>query len=302
LIVSVDRRVAFEPAGEAPQGPTPLAPPMTPAVFRGFAELVYAETGIHLAPAKQALLVARLGKRMRALDLTRWRDYLDLVRSDAREKVQCINSITTHETHFFREPNHFELLRTSVIPALRDSAAAGLRTKHLRVWSAGCSTGEEPYSLAMLFLDLLGDWHIDILATDLSTRVVESARTGHWPLRKSSEIPREYLRRFMLRGQGAQTGVMSAGEEIRSVVRFDALNLNDARYAAPSNLDLIFCRNVLIYFDAASKRRAIARFVQHLAPTGLLFVGHSESLNGISDALRAVRPTVYALKENQRAQ
>lgn len=296
--MAVERRVAFEPGGEMPHA----IAPMSPAVFRGFAELVYAETGIHLAPAKQALLVARLAKRMRALDLVKWRDYLELVRTDAREKVQCINSITTHETHFFREPMHFEFLRTNVIPALREAAAAGLRTKQLRVWSAGCSTGEEPYSLAMLLLDLLGDWHLDILATDLSSRVVESARAGLWPIRKSSEIPRDYLRRFMLRGQNAQSGVMSAGAELRSILRFETLNLNDARYAVGSNLDLIFCRNVLIYFDQASKSRVIARLVQHLDPTGLLFVGHSESLNGITDALRAVRPTVYSHKEMQRAQ
>ncbi len=276
--------------------------PMTTAVFRGLAELVYAEAGIHLAPAKQALVVARTAKRVRSLGFTRWHDYLDLVRTDLRERVQFLNSITTHETHFFREPAHWELLRGSVVQALTEAAAAGRRTKHLRVWSAGCSTGEEPYSLAMLLLDLLPDWHLDILATDLSTRVVDAARTGLWPLRKSSEIPKDYLRRFMLKGKGAQTGVMSAGEEIRSVVRFAALNLNEPRYAAGQNLDLIFCRNVLIYFDQASKRRVIAQLVQHLAPTGLLFVGHSESLNGISDALRAVRPTVYSLKENQRAQ
>jgi len=300
LTVAMDeQRVAFEPAGELPQALRPL----TPAVFRGFAELVYAEAGIHLAPVKQALVVSRCSRRVRALGFTSWRDYLDLVQRDPRERVHFLESITTHETHFFREPNHFELLRTMVIPALIEAAAAGRRPRQLRVWSAGCSSGEEPYSLAMLLLDLLPDWHLDILATDLSARVIESARAGLWPIRKSQEIPDAYLRRFMLKGKGAQAGVMAAGEEIRAVVRFDTLNLNDARYAAGTNLDLILCRNVLIYFDQVSKRRVIERLIQHLAPAGLLFVGHSESLGGITDALRAVRPTVYSLKENhQRAQ
>ncbi|HEY0142474.1 MAG TPA: protein-glutamate O-methyltransferase [Thermoanaerobaculia bacterium] len=284
--------VAFEPAGEWTTQPLR---PITPAVFKGFAALIYREAGIHLSEAKQALLVGRLSKRVRALALPGFREYLDRVSHDATERVEMLNCIATNETHFFREPNHFVLLRERVLPNLLAAAAAGQRPKSIRVWSAGCSTGEEPYSLAMLLRDTLGDgWNIDILATDISTRVLDSARAGFWPVRKSKEIPAPYLKRFMLKGTRSQEGTMKAGEDLRGMIRFLRLNLNEEQFRVERNFDLIFCRNVLIYFDADSKRGVINRLVSHLAPKGLLFVGHAESLNGVTDAVRCVTPTVYA--------
>lgn len=302
--------IAFEPAGEWTTQPLR---PITPAVFKGFAALIYREAGIHLSEAKQALLVGRLSRRVRALALPGFREYLERVSHDATERVEMLNCIATNETHFFREPNHFVLLRERVLPNLLAAAEAGQRAKSIRVWSAGCSTGEEPYSLAMLLRDSLGDtWNIDILATDISTRVLDSARAGLWPVRKSKEIPAPYLKRFMLKGTRTQEGVMKAGEELRGMISFARLNLNDeqfrlegapARLIGARNFDLIFCRNVLIYFDADSKRGVIQRLVNHLAPNGLLFVGHAESLNGVTDAVRCVTPTVYGRPtENHHAQ
>lgn len=296
--------VAFEPGGEWAQPSRPIAP----AVFRGFAALIYREAGIHLSDAKQALLVGRLSRRVQALGLRGFREYLDRVQHDAAERLEMLNCIATHETHFFREPNHFTLLRERVLPQWLAAAAAGQRARTMRVWSAGCSSGEEPYSLAMLLRDLLPDWSIDILATDLSTRVLEKAREALWPIKKADEIPGPYLRRFMLKGTRAQIGTMTAGDEIRSLVRFERLNLNDEAYAVQGRFDLIFCRNVLIYFDTESKRRVIGRLLQQLTPDGLLFVGHAESLNGVTDAVRCVVPTVYSASHHipqeisQRAQ
>lgn len=267
---------------------------LSPAVFRGFAALIYREAGIHLTDAKQALLAGRLGRRVRALELPDLRAYLDRVQHDPAERVEMLNCIATNETHFFREPNHFVLLRDQVLPRMLAAAAAGQCAKSIRVWSAGCSTGEEPYSLAMLLLHALEGWSIDILATDISTRVLDQARAGLWPLAKSHEIPAAYLKRFMLKGTRSQEGKMKAGDELRNVIRFARLNLNDGRYAVDARFDLIFCRNVLIYFDHASKRGVVSRLLGHLAADGLLFVGHAESLNGAGDAVRCVIPTVYS--------
>jgi chemotaxis protein methyltransferase CheR len=283
--------VAFEPGGEWMQ---PMAP-MTPSLFRAFAALIYRESGIRLADAKQALLAGRLAKRIRALSLPGYYEYLERVTRDASERIEMLNCIATNETHFFREPKHFDLLRDSILPRLTSAAGAGERARRLRVWSAGCSTGEEPYSLAMLLLDRLPDWNIDILATDISTRALDAARNGVWPVKKAREIPQHYLRRFMLKGTRSQDGVMKAGDELRSVLRFERLNLNSERYGVECGIDLLFCRNVLIYFDHESRGRAVARLLSHLDPSGFLFVGHAESLNGVSDLVRCVTPTVYSL-------
>jgi chemotaxis protein methyltransferase CheR len=207
-----------------------------------------------------------------------------------------LDHVTTNETHFFREPRHFELLAEEVFPRWRAEADEGRRPRRLRVWSAACSTGEEPYSLAMAFLRAFppgSAWTADILATDLSTRVLDRARDAVWPLDKSREIPAADLKTFMLRGTGSQEGLMRAGPELRALVRFGRLNLNDASYGDLGEFDLVFCRNVLIYFDPPTKERVVGRLLGHLAPDGLLFLGHAESLSGTSLGVAPVIPTVY---------
>jgi chemotaxis protein methyltransferase CheR len=174
--------------------------------------------------------------------------------------------------------------------------AAGLRPRLIRVWSAGCSTGEEPYSIAMTLLDHFppsAGWQVEILATDLSSRVLDSARKAVWPIAKSVEIPHGYLKRFMLKGSGSQAHNMKAGPEILSVVRFERLNLNDECYAIGGRFDVIFCRNVLIYFDAQSRGRVIERLLNQLAPSGYFFLGHAETLNGVTERVRSIVPTIY---------
>ncbi len=281
------------------EAPEPSLPPLGEREFLGYQRLVYQEAGIWLSPAKRALLVGRISRRLRELGGLSFGAYLRRAEEDAEERVRLLDALCTHETHFFREPRHFELLERDVLPRWRARADTGSgEGRRVRVWSAGCSTGEEPFSLAMVLrhhLPAEEGWSIDILATDLSTRVLEQARQALWPLEKSEEIPRHYLRGYMLRGVGSQEGRMKAGPELRALVRFQRVNLNDEP-GLLGRFDLIFCRNVLIYFDAASKSRAVERLLSHLSPQGLLFLGHSESLSGLGWRVRTVTPTVYTPK------
>jgi chemotaxis protein methyltransferase CheR len=273
------------------------SPPLSEREFTGYQRLVYREAGIWLSDVKKALLVGRVSRRLRELGGRSFGDYLRQVEEDERERVRLLDALCTHETHFFREPRHFELLEREVLPRWRAQGDTGTgEGRRVRVWSAGCSSGEEPFTLAMVLRHHLpaGEgWDIQILATDLSTRVLERARQAVWPLDKAQEIPRHYLRAYMLRGVGSQEGKMKAGPELRSLVRFQRLNLNDGQ-GLVGRFDLVFCRNVLIYFDAASKARAVERLLRHLSPQGLLFLGHSESLSGHGWGVRTVMPTVYA--------
>ena len=264
--------------------------------FRLFQSLVHREAGISLSDQKRALLVGRLAPRLRALSIPSFSAYFDRVTTDREELVRMIDSVCTNETHFFREPKQFAFLENEVVPRWRTEAEHGERRREVRVWSAGCSTGEEPYSIAMSLLSHLPDWSIDITATDLSTKVLQRAANGVWPMERAAEIPVHYRKAFMLRGSGPQEGNMAARPELRALVRFLRVNLHHDSYPVAGRFDLVFCRNVLIYFDAPTKRRIIDRLLDRLDSRGLLFLGHSESLNSF-DRVRAAGPTVYALKE-----
>jgi chemotaxis protein methyltransferase CheR len=263
--------------------------------FARFQTLIHAEAGIFLSPVKQALVVSRLAKRLRALDMHSFSDYYDLVVNDAAEKVMMLDCICTNETHFFRERRHFQYLEQNVLPGWRAEAARGKRPRRMQIWSAGCSTGEEPYSLAMFLLDQLADedWTIEIVATDLSTKVLKRAVAGLWPIAKVAEIPERLLKQFMLCGTGANEGLMKAGPEITSLIRFERLNLNHEAYPVSGPFDLTFCCNVMIYFNAETKRQVLGRMIDKLSPAGYLMLGHAETLNGLGTELRPVAPTVY---------
>ena len=264
--------------------------------FRLFQSLVHREAGIHLSDQKRALLVGRIGSRVRALDLPSFGAYYDRVCADRDELVHFIDSVCTNETHFFREPKQFTFLENEWLPALRRDADAGRRRRETRIWSAGCSTGEEPFSIAMSLLAQLPDWKHEIVASDLSTKVLAKAESAIWPMERIAQVPVHYRRAFLLRGSGSQEGRVAAGDGLRALVHFSRINLNHDSYPIVGRFDAIFCRNVLIYFDAESKRRIIHRLLDRLEPNGLLFLGHSESLNGF-DRVRVAGPTVYALRE-----
>lgn len=279
-----------------------LHPAVSPALFQKFQHLIYSESGISLGPAKTALLCGRLSRRLRALNIPNLAQYYKLVvqPDQHRERVLMIDAITTNETHFFREPRHFEFLVERLFPVWRVQAAEGLRARKVRIWSAGCSSGEEPYSLAMWLAGHLPSgegWDIQIFATDISTAVLARAQAATYDIARSADIPNPLLRQFMLKGMGEQEGKMKVRRVIREMVRFERLNLNDGPYPTAS-FDLILCRNVLIYFDAASKKKVVEQLSHCLSSEGIFFCGHAENLNGFTSALRSLGSTIYCRPES----
>jgi len=188
-------------------------------------------------------------------------------------------------------------VRDTLCPRWQKEASDGQRVRRLDAWSAAASSGEEPFSLAMVLLDTLPGWELQILASDLSSRILERAREATWPIEKSSDIPPPYLKRYMLRGTGTQEGKMRAGSEIRNVVNFRRLNLNDEMWPpeAEGKFDAVFCRNVLMYFDTGRREQALRKIVKRLSPQGYLFLGDAEGLGGF-DGLRTVAPSIHAPK------
>jgi chemotaxis protein methyltransferase CheR len=273
---------------------------ITRGEFAAFQRLIQGEAGIFLSDVKKALLVSRLARRLRDLGLTTFEAYLDRVQADEVERVRMVDSICTNETHFFREPRQFDFLEQTLIPAWTSAAEEGARPRRVRAWSAACSTGEEPYSLAMVLLHHLqpaAGWHVEIVASDISTRALERAQAALWPIEKSSEIPTRYLKEFMLRGVGPQEGQMTAGESIRSVVRFQRVNLVEEPWPVRGDFDLILCRNVLIYFRAETKTRVLNCLLTLLGPSGHLFLGHAECVTVLTSSLRNAGPNVYTWLE-----
>ena len=271
--------------------------PLTAKEFALFQALIHQEAGIYLNETKQPLLASRLQSRLRALGLTSFGAYYrHLVEGHEDERVEMLNRISTNETRFFREIDQFKFLERDIFPSWIDRAASGDMKREIRVWSAGCSTGQEPYSLAMTLLTHFPQhegWKVRILATDISTRVLEQAQAGVWPRKAAEQIPLNYLKRFMLKGTRSQDGKMKAGPEIRSIVSFQRLNLNDDHYRVWGPFELMFCRNVLIYFNKESRQHVIERLLDELAPTGYFFLGRSETLICSTERVRIVSPSVY---------
>jgi len=254
------------------------------ARFQGF---ILEEAGITLGQAKKALVCGRLEKRLRHHRLGSYSDYLHLLASqcDPGEVQLAIDLLTTNETYFFREPRHFELLREQAVAARKENRA-------LRVWSAACSTGEEAYSIAMVLADLQADLPWEVLASDISTKVLQRARYGHYPDSRAAQMPAGYRQRFCLKGVGEQAGTLLVQRPLRERIEFAQINL-DRALPALARFDMIFLRNVMIYFSVETKRRVVARLLPLLKSGGYLLVGHSETLNDVTDAFTVVRPSVY---------
>jgi chemotaxis protein methyltransferase CheR len=287
--------LASAPDATRPRAAAAATRILTPREFRLFQALIQREAGIHLSDAKKVLVEGRLARRLRELQVD-FAEYYVLVETDPQERVRMLDCISTNETHFFREPRQFEFLESHVFPEWRARAESGARARRIRVWSAGCSTGEEPYSVAMAFLASFppsSGWEIEITATDLSTRVLDRAQAAVWPIDKAKEIPEAHLKAFMLRGTGPEEGRMKAGPLVRSVVHFQRLNLNAEPFTFGGRFDLVLCRNVLIYFDALSKARVVGRLLDRMERHGYLFLGHAETVTGLSARTRTVGPTVY---------
>jgi chemotaxis protein methyltransferase CheR len=269
--------------------------PLTSREFTLLRELVERETGIHLSEIKQALVHARLLARLRELRLETFTAYYERVVDPAGDElIVLIDAICTNETQFFREPSQFALLEASLVPRWIEEAEHGLRPRRLSVWSAACSTGEEPYSLAMALLSRLPpEWRLEILATDLSTKALRQAKSGVYPMARLADVPEALRRRYLLRGVGGQSGKFRVGAELQRVVAFRRENLLEEPASARARFDLVLCRNVLMYFRPETRRAVVERLVERLAPAGHFCVGHSESLHGFDGRLRTVIPTVY---------
>ncbi len=265
--------------------------------FKQYQAYIEKHTGIAFPETKKDLLYGRLAPRLRQLGVRSFRSYFNRVRENEQEAVEMLDRISTNETHFFREKKHFEFLENQILPQWSAAGMSGSRLKRVRVWSAGCSRGEEPYSLAMVLLKQLSPaagWKIEILATDLSQRVLNFAEQALWPREKAGEIPAPYLKRYMLKGRRSQNGKMRAGPELKALIQFQRLNLNDPVYPISGPFDLIFCRNVLIYFTPDAKRKIVNRLLSYLAADGFFFLGHAETLTGLADGLHTVLPSVYS--------
>ena len=256
-----------------------------------------AAAGIHLPERKTSLLLRRLGRRLREIGLANYGAYLELVRADAAERTRALDLICTNETSFFREPKQFDLLERTVLPTWRREAEVGRRDTRIRVWCAACSSGEEPYSLAMLLLDQVGDdprWQVDILASDLSSRALARAQDAIFAAAHVERgVAPERIKRYFLRGRNAHEGSLRVAPEVRALVRFQTINLVAETYPVARGLDLVFCRNVLIYFRSERRRAVVERLLGLLRSGGLLFLGHAENLAGLGVAARTVIPTVY---------
>ncbi len=257
--------------------------------------LVMEQTGIALAEHKRELVYGRLSKRLRALGLSSFAQYCAHLEQDDGELHELVNAITTNLTSFFRESYHFDFLRERLLPELLQRNAASRR---IRIWSAGCSTGEEPYSIAMTVRDVIPEsrgWDVRILATDIDSNVMARAQAGVYPAERAEQVPPGYRSRYLRRGAGENAGKVRVHDDVRALVAFRQLNLmHDWPMRGP--FDAIFCRNVVIYFDKETQRRLFERYANILCDGGYLFVGHSESLFKVSERFDLIGRTIYRKK------
>jgi chemotaxis protein methyltransferase CheR len=253
------------------------------------ARLVHQRSGITLHSGKRSLVLARLQKRLRFGGFSSFRDYLSYVESDTSgaELTALLDAIATNHTSFFREPQHFEFLRSTIVPSLPSAP--------VRIWSAACSSGEEPVTIAITLLDALEQGRhsrIRILGSDLSTKALKTATSGIYRMERVAGMPLDTLRRHFERGLGANAGQARVAAHVHRLIEYRQLNFLEAGDLG-ERFDVIFCRNVMIYFDRDIQQRVVSLLERHLVPGGHLFISHSESLNGISHGLRSVASAVY---------
>lgn len=267
---------------------------LTENEFARLAALVYAKCGLNLHQGKMHLMRARLGKRLRATGCRSFSEYFDYLinQDDGKELTEMVNAMTTNKTGFFREASHFRFLRDQIFPTLAPGPRNRLR---IRFWSAGCSTGEEPYSLAISILEFfrgVEDLDVKILGTDVSTQVLTEAQLGVYPAHKLSEVSVTLQRRYFQKGYGRLEGQFRVKDPVRRIVMFRRHNLMEI-FPQGITPDAVFCRNVMIYFDKRTQQELVQRFYDCLVPGGFLFLGHSESLAGHTHGFTYVQPSIY---------
>lgn len=262
--------------------------------FERVRQLIYNHAGISLNPSKQDMVYSRLARRLRATGINNFRDYLALLESGNEAEWQAfVNALTTNLTSFFREPHHFPLLAEHVLKQ---------KGKHpISLWCSASSTGEEPYSMAMTMVDAFNSFTppVTILATDVDTNVLAKAEAGVYPVERIEKLSDDMVKRFFLRGTGAQAGFVRVRPELRAMITFRQVNLLSNDWPVRGPLDAIFCRNVMIYFDKATQLRILERFAPLLQPDGLLFAGHSESFHNAGHVFNLRGKTVYELVKHK---
>jgi len=279
---------------------TPKKDSLSKSDFERLRRLIYAESGIHLSAEKITMLEIRLRRRLKTLGMASLGDYCDRLfsldnRSPALagELVHLIDVVTTNKTDFFRESGHFDYLVSKALPEL------GVRpgfSRSLFAWSAGCSSGEEPYTLAMVlseYAETCSGFRFSILATDISTEVLDKARMGIFKSEQARPVPAGLYRKYFMRSRDSQSDLVRVVPELRALVEFRRLNFMDETYDLPQTPEILFCRNVIIYFDRPTQERILKKLIRHLAPGGYFFAGHSESLQGMDLPLISVAPSTY---------
>lgn len=261
--------------------------------FNYIVNLVKEKTGIVLTDAKRQMVYSRLARRLRALQFDDFNSYCGLLKSgDTTELEDFVNAITTNLTAFFREEHHFSYLADTVIPELLRQDYAG---KRIRVWSAGCSTGEEPYSISMVLKESVQEsmgWDVRLLATDLDSNVLNTAKNGVYDISRVQSITPKRISRWFRKGKNSLAGKVKASDELKDIITFKKLNLmQEWPFRGP--FDVIFCRNVVIYFDKDAQRKLVDRFAGKLRDGGYLFMGHSESLFRVTDRFSLIGNTIY---------
>jgi chemotaxis protein methyltransferase CheR len=265
--------------------------PITKQEYDRIRMLLYEESGISLGDNKQSLVVSRLSKRLRELEIDSFAAYYNQVTQDdsGEEFTRMLDLLSTNKTDFFREPKHFDYLREHILPECE-------RDKRIRIWSSACSTGEEPYTIAITLHESVKNpalWDFSILASDISTRVLAHAARGLYGEDRVQAVPHDVTRRHFLKGHGESSGLVKVKPHLSKVIKFRRLNLMSDHFPIKQPLDLIFCRNVMIYFDRPTQERLVAKFFRYLKPGGHLFIGHSESLQWLKHDFIAIAPTIY---------
>jgi chemotaxis protein methyltransferase CheR len=262
---------------------------LSPEVFKKIQALMYRRFGIALGDHKRDLVVSRLADRLRQRGLGSYEEYLRLVMKDESgdELSAMVDSLTTNHTSLYREPEHFDYLAQAVLPQLKNQTS-------ISIWSAGCATGEEPYSIACWLMEKLGSLRPEtaILATDISGRALRAAQQGVYGEDRFGGLPEAWRRKFLLRGEGRRQGLYRFKPEVQKLVRFKYLNLNEP-FAGVGHFDIIFCRNVMIYFDQPTRERLLSKLAKQLSPGGYFLPGHAESLSPELHGMKRVHPAVY---------
>ena len=269
--------------------------------FKKLSEFIYIEYGIRMPPVKKIMLQSRLQKRLRDLSITSFKEYVNYVFSKEgqdNEVIHMIDVVSTNKTDFFREPIHFEFLANNIVPGFIDSS---LGRRPMKIWSAGCSSGEEPYTIAIILSECKEKYHtfdFSIFGTDISTRILNSAHDAIYKENRVDEIPLTYKRKYFLKSKDRTNPTVRIISELRNKTSFASLNFMDNSYKINDNFDVIFCRNVLIYFDREAQEKVINKLCTKLQPGGYFFLGHSESITSMKVPLKQIKPTIFIKTNN----